>query len=338
MTLAIVGTGLVSPLGLTPAQHAFFARARLGMNPPSAFLDSKGDPAPVYHCPWLGAKLPIAERLAALGQRAVEGALGAVVGRSKEALLFVCLSAPRPGLTQADRDAATRVLAGATSTTVHQVRSGAASFFDALSQAEQLVARERGRIVVVVAIDSFVSLEMVRSGLTMPAATWVRESPALSEASAAVAVMNGAAARELGVPVLGTIHHAGTRMGTGTDDDDATVDGSALTALIEEIPDLDGPIRRAYGQDRVDLLRQREWTYGAARNADRFHLHLSTSSIEVKTGRVGAAAGAVQLVHGIAAERHYAGIEHEAGVGPFLAWAISQDGRRGICVAQAAGE
>jgi hypothetical protein len=148
--------------------------------------------------------------------------------------------------------------------------------------------------------------------------------------------MKGTEARELGLS-LGTLHYAGTLKGQGSDDDDEVVDGTALTTLLEQIPSLDGPLVRAYGPAEVDRLRETEWTCAAARSGERLHRLFTTTCVERWTGQVGGAAGAAHLIYGLAAERHHAACEGQAGAGAFVAWAVSRNGDRGLCAATAAG-
>jgi hypothetical protein len=339
MNLSVIGTGLVSPIGLTPLQHASFPRAGIALNPASAFVGREGEPVPVFHCPWLGTKLPIAERLAALGERALQTATAALSASAQlapeDAALLVCLGGTRPGLTEADRQRAARALAEVTTAPLRHVFTGAAAFFAALGAAGRLLKANEVRAVTIVAVDSFVSLEAVRAELDAAPATWVLEPPPPSEAAAALVLMNGTDGRELGLS-LGTVHYAGTLRGQGSDDDDEIVDGAALASLLEQVPAQER-IVRVYGQGEVDRLRETEWTCAAARNAARFDPLVTTTCIERWTGRVGGAAGAAQLVHGLAAERHHAAQEAQNRVGPFVAWAISRDGTRGLCAATAAG-
>jgi hypothetical protein len=72
-SLAVVGTSLVSPLGITAAEHAFFVRAGIGPAAPGGFLDAEGDTLAVAYCPWLGASVPIAARVRLLAERALDG-------------------------------------------------------------------------------------------------------------------------------------------------------------------------------------------------------------------------------------------------------------------------
>jgi hypothetical protein len=337
VNLAILGAGLVSPLGLTPVQHAAFARAGLGPHTPSAFVDAEGEPAPALHCGWLGARLPTAGRLAALARvalRPVTAALARLPASEGEAVLLVCASAPRHGLTADDVQAAATAIAGEAAAPVRGRFSGAAGSFGALVEASRMLEEREARAVVLVAVDSFVSVEAVRDDLEAGSSVWTREAPPVSEAAAAVLVVRGAEARELGRS-LGTIHHAGIAPGAGNDDDDAAADGAGLGAVIATMPPDLGAVERVYGQAEIDRLRLAEWTCAAARHAHRWHAALAAESLERGIGRVGAAAGAAQLVYGLAAERLR--VERGETTGPFLAWALSRDGTRGACAATAGG-
>jgi hypothetical protein len=248
--------------------------------------------------------------------------------------LFVCAGAPRPGLTANDVRAATAQLAVTAGVPVTVAHTGAAGFFGALADASRLLEEGAARAAVLVAVDSFVAIEAVREDLEAGPSAWAREPPPVSEAAAAVVVARGAEARELGLS-LGTVHHAGIAVGAGSDDDDTTADGAGLGALLAAMPADLGAIERVYGQAEVDRLRLAEWTCAAARHAERWHAALTVESIERRIGRVGAAAGAAQLVFGLAAERLR--VEREESTGPFLAWALSHDGMRGACAATAGG-
>lgn len=334
MNLAIIGSALVSPIGLTPLLHACFVRAGLGLCPPSAFVGADGEPAPVFHCPWLGAKLSVAERLGALGERALQSA-SEVFERMPhlapgDMALLMSLGVTRPGFVEADRQAAAGMLATATPAPLRRVFTGAASFFTALLEADRLLEAGEVRVVMLVAVDSFVSLDVVRAEVEIESPSWTREPPPLSEAAAALVVMKGADARELGLS-LGTVHYAGVMKGAGSDDDDVVVDGTALAALLDGVPAGLGPIARVYGQAEIDALRMAEWTCASARHAALWHEAMTIECVERLIGRVGAASAAAQIAYGLAAERHHAAREHAAGTAPFLAWAISEDGTRGLC-------
>ena len=56
-------------------------------------------------------------------------------------------------------------------------------------------------------------------------------------------------------------------------------------------------------------------------------------SVEHEIGYLGAAAGAMGFVHGATVIRHDAWPSDSREVGDFVAWAISADGNRGLCMA-----
>ena len=71
--------------------------------------------------------------------------------------------------------------------------------------------------------------------------------------------------------------------------------------------------------------------------ADRFEQEHEVACPEGAIGAVGAAAGAVSLVYGLAVMRHGATEDPKAAEAPFLAWAISPDGTRGAALATRGG-
>jgi len=300
-------------------------------------MGADGEREHVLHCPWLGARLPVAVRMAALGERALGAATERLMQLPERApddtLLLLCLGAARPGLSEADRQRAVGALAA--TAPLGRVFTGAAAFFAALGTAERLLEAGEARVVLVLAVDSYISLDALRAELNGPS-SWARTAPPPSEAGGAVALMKGTEARELGLS-LGTVHSTGVLKGRGTDDDDDPVDGAAIATLLEQVPPLDEPLVRAYGPTEVDRLRETEWTCAAARSGAHLHALFATSCVERWMGRVGGAAGAAHFIYGLAAERHHAVRESQAGAGPFVAWAISRDGTRGLCAAIAAG-
>jgi hypothetical protein len=73
--LSIVSASLVSPVGIRLAEHAFFTRAGVLAPAPQAFETRVGERVDTLHCGFLGAALPIADRLARLAEIAVHQAL-----------------------------------------------------------------------------------------------------------------------------------------------------------------------------------------------------------------------------------------------------------------------
>jgi hypothetical protein len=94
-----------------------------------------------------------------------------------------------------------------------------------------------------------------------------------------------------------------------------------------------------FGPDRVDSLRKLEWHAASARNGARFDPACAMLTPETEMGRVGAAAGLVNLVQGLAMLRH--GTVLREIIPPAsrtaCAWAISPDGTRGIASFVAGG-
>ena len=328
MTLAVIGMGLVSPLGLRPSEHAFFVRAGGGSSPLGAFVDEAGDPLRVAHCPWLGANRPAGERLAALASTALDSALEPLRTRlgeeQRKPALVLCTAAAMPTLSDADR-AGVRPIARTW---------GAAGFFEALAAAEQHIAAGAERAIVVMTVDSLASLQTARETMRRPPSPWARPGPPLSEAAAALLVAAPEEAARMDLRVLGLVHHAAVRPGTSSDEDDEIVDGTALGALLAGLPPLPGRITQSFGPHNVDSLRHLEWTYAAARNFSAFDRECLLECIEDSVGAVGAAAGGVHLVYGLAAELH--GTSERDGNHPLCAWAISRDGTRGLAIASGA--
>jgi hypothetical protein len=324
MTLAVLGTGLVSPVGLDPRQHALFARAGIGLNPPAAFLDDSGEPLDVRHCRWLGAEMRWAERLVALAGTAIDSAKSRPEIGSPMAA-FIC--APSRASASGTLTSCVAERAGCRAVEVFE---GAAGFFGALAAAEQALEARAARAALVVAVDSSIDRVALEAFVATPQPTWSHAPPGPSEAAAAVVVVD-ATAMPRGASSMATIDFAGCAAGQGSDDDDAIVDGAALTTLLARAPAKLDPIVRSYGQTEVDRLRLLDWTYACARHSERFHPKVTKICPEFHTGSVGSAAGGVNFVFAIAAESLYAPAESAAGPGTIVAWAISRDGTRGLC-------
>ncbi len=78
--LAVVGLGIVSPLGVGVETHAFLVRAGQGPCAPGGFVTETGDGIAVYACPFLPIDRPWPERLGLLGAHAVADACGLLAG------------------------------------------------------------------------------------------------------------------------------------------------------------------------------------------------------------------------------------------------------------------
>jgi hypothetical protein len=342
--LAVVGMGLVTPLARTPAEHALFVRAEVGPPAPGGFVDEDGEPIPVAYCPWLGARLAVAERLRILASLAFEDALRpldrAANGRAGVPVaVLVVSSAPRTGLSEADRDALEAALAQAAVDRTALQLTGEAGFFEGLVLAEGLLESGEVRAVAVVAADSLVAPATIAEHRRLGSTPWDADLPWSAEGAAAVLLTTSAFAREKELDVLATIRHAATRRGDAGDDTDEMTDGAAMTVLLRGLPDACRPLGASFGQHGVGALRQREWDIAAARCAGEFDASCPILSLETAIGSLGAAAGAANLAYGIAVHRlgAWPGEDEPRTEAPFLAWAISRDGVRGIVAATMGG-
>jgi hypothetical protein len=190
--LSVIGMGLVSPLGRTPAEHALFLRADVGPPAPGAFLDAKGETIAVAYCPWIGAARSVGERMRALGTLALVDALRPLSARNRanEARtpprLLVCSSAPRLGLEEADRAALEEAVSvhGEEQSCVRL--TGEAEFFRGLVLARNILERRDARMVAIVAADTFVSQAYLADAQLRAEMPWDADLPPLAEGAAAV--------------------------------------------------------------------------------------------------------------------------------------------------------
>lgn len=332
MSLAqIVGTGLVSPLALGVAEHAFYARAAVAAPPPAAFETGTGERLELLHCGFLGARSPMGERLARLSEIAAHQALApweAARGPSGVALAFVAplRAGAGPDAITAARD---RVARRAKASVV-QTWSGAAGAFAALAQARAWLEGGEIAAVLVVAADSHVSIEAATDFFERQDSVFCPRTPPPAEGAAALLLTTRERARSLGLEGAQLLAF-GTAMGQGNDDDDVILDGRALTTLVEALPA--GRIDVVAGQELVDDLRTRDWFLAYARTGKRFADPAVLVTLEEETGRLGAAAGLAALAFGVGQLRHrvHADVAPDATL---LAWAISPDGTRGVALAR----
>ena len=333
MSLAVIGLGLVSSLGLSPADHAFFPRAFAVRPRASPFRDAAGEPVTAMFAPWLGARLPISERLSRLAGQAVSTATSPLggAGLPRGACLFVVAPAPREGLTSAQIDAVVQAIAASVAASEVELWTGAAGVFAALAEADSRVGQGRSEMALVVALDSMIDLATLTARAGRAQCPWMKPPLPPGEGAAALLVTSQERAGARSWPVLGTLLGAATAMGTSTDDDERLVDGSGMTAVLRALP-ASGALGAAYGQSGVDDLRLDEWHFALARSAARFAMDHEVTTPEDRTGEVGSAAGAMALAHGLAAQIHGTTNRKVARGAPFVAWAISADGTRGAAL------
>lgn len=333
MNLAIVGTGLVSPAGLSPRAHACVLWAGAVPVSASPFVRDDGEPVPVCYCPWLGARTSVADRMLAMGRTALEDAVRPLRVAQREAAipLLLCMPEARGGVAPAARVRIAAALAEVSAAREARTFGGTASFFAALREAEALL--DAGAAAVAIgAVDSYIGEEPLTEHAANPPSPWGPPPPPAAEGAAALVVMKPAEARRLGLEPLGAIHFAGTALGRSNDDNDLAADGEAMGSLLRRLPRGRLPAPLVFGQFTTDSARHAEWQLAVARNPAHVHPEYEMRSFEGELGLVGAAAGAMNLVYGLAVARHRATEMRIGDHDSLLAWAVSPDGERGLAM------
>ena len=329
LTPIIVGTGLVSPLGVGVVEHAFYFRAAVAAPPPAAFETEDGERIDAVHCGFLGAASPMVERLWRLAEIAIHEALApweAARGPGHLALAFVAPSRPAidaSAVAEVHALAARRARAALTGTWV-----GAAGAFAALAEVRTWLAEGRAPAVLLLAVDSHISAAALSDFFEREDSVFCARTPPPAEGAAALLFTTPESARALGLRGPRLVA-SGARMGQGHDDDEVILDGRALTSLVESMPA--PPFALVTGQGLVDDLRTRDWCLAYARTGARFVQPATLVTLEEETGRLGAAAGAAALAFGVGVLQHGI-LEGLACDATCLAWAISGDGTRGTAL------
>lgn len=334
MTLAVVGLGLVSPLGRTPSDHVFFARIG-GVRPRATpFRTASGDPFDIAFAPWIGARAPLAERWLHLAESAASDALAPLEGTPARRALhaIVCLPAPPAGAPD-PLEGAFRALISALSPAEAARCEGAAGVFAALADATDRIRTGRAPAVLVVSADSLIDPTLLCGRAAAPRSPWAQVPLRPGEGAAAVLLVDPQRARSAGWEELGRVLGAAVAKGGAHDDNDEPADGVALTSALRSLP-WGAPARAVYGQVNTDDLRRDEWACAVARCTDWFDMEHESVTLEEHTGETGAAAGAMALAFGLAAAHHRTTRAPGAARAPFVAWALSRDGLRGAALAQ----
>lgn len=328
MTLAIVGAGLATPFGLSPKEHVLFQRAFVPGPAASPFLGPEDRRVRAYHCDWLDAALPLDERMPALAAVALEDALRPLDELGVVPGLALVVPASRPGLDGATigrAAAAIRQLRKFASVRIH---SGEAGSIAALAELDADAERRGGAPTVVLAVDSFIDADVLHHRTVVtPPTRWEAARPIPSEAAAAVVVVPSRRATHLGLRPLATVTGAATGSGAARDDNDELADGATMTALIERVAPRH--VSRVFGQERLDPLRNADWNRACMRHGDRFW-DCQHTTVEARLGAVGAASAAASIVVGLFSARLHVEPTTTDDEEPFLAWALSQDGTRGV--------
>src|SRR5690242_2372653 len=130
-------------MGLTARDHAFFIRAGAVPPWPSPFILANDERLTVGRCPCVPPDAPIGDRLNLLAAIAMDEAMMPMLemrGQSRTRF-FTCTSAPRPGLTREDIERPERGLVAHSPGARAPTRFGAASVFEALREAEDVLKR-----------------------------------------------------------------------------------------------------------------------------------------------------------------------------------------------------
>jgi len=319
---------------MTPRDHAFFVRAAEVVTPaPSPFVTDEDARVDVRYCPWLGARMPLAERMTAMTRVAVHEALYGLEALEKfEVNAFVCTDDAARGMSEDAIGAARAVVQRDLHVSLVKGCRGDAGSFAALREAMATLESGAVPVVAVVAVDSFVDATRLAEARRVAPPFWESEPPEQGEGAAAVLLTTTAFASAQKLTVLARLHGSAIAAGSATDENDEPVDGTALTTVFRGLPD-PGTTFTMFGQRDVGGLRFEESRIAIARNAKRFAKVTRAESLEQETGRLGAAAGLANLVFGIATMRHAAMRNDAPRTSPFYAWAISRDGTRGAAVA-----
>ncbi|EYF08514.1 hypothetical protein [Chondromyces apiculatus] len=328
MTLAVLGTGLVSPFGLSPRDHVFLGRVVLPSPPRPAFADADGNPIRLYHAPFLDVGAPPASRMAALATLATDDALRPLRDDLHGAPITLALVVPRPrpGLPTDTAAEIERVLAARLDPRSILRFPGETGTFAALEAADAALPQAPG-VWIIVAVDSFVSPEyLAHRAATQPRNRWIGRRPHPSEAAAVLVVADDAEAARARYPVVGRVDAVALAAGAASDENDEPTDGAAMTAVVRAVAP--ATVRLAIGQMEVDALRRRDLCLATAREAARFRAGWQDESLEARFGMLGAAIGGASAAYGLALLRHGA---TDLDVPPpfaFLAWAVGGDGTR----------
>jgi hypothetical protein len=324
----VVGIGLISPVGACARDHAFFVRAGATLPWPSPFVHVDGRICEVRYCPWVEGLDDVPERLVALGVAAAEQALEGLEESQRQAVtLCVCL--PRAGGALTDsvlEEVAGRIAAGVRLTAGPRL-AGAAGPFEALAQARE----QQWPATLIVGVDSHASAAALAAREQCLPSPFAATPLPPGEGAGALLVIDPQQTGDWQVPAVGEILFSGCVAGEASDENDLPVDGAAMTEIIQGLP-ASGPIGSSFGQGRVDELRLREWSYAVARAAERFDPQCLDVSLEADTGATGAATGAINLAYAIACQRHETLPTRSLAPAPFVAWAISRDGIRGLAL------
>jgi hypothetical protein len=336
VTIPVLGLGLVSCVATTALGHVFFPRADAPPPWPSPFVGADDRPIDASYAPWAGPLTDLGKRIVALACIAADEALAPIeavpsldLDRSR-IQLFVCLPVATDALPEETLAAIAAAIGRHVKAHAVQRFAGAAGAFQAIDRFARMSASNEATAAILVGADSSISEGAIAARVITPPSPFLPRPVGPGEGAGALLLTTSALASRWRVAPIGELTESRSLRGRSTDDDDEVVDGATMTALVADLPRTTKPIASVFGQTRVDVLRVREWESTVARHAPRFDSSYYGPNLEVETGRVGAAAGMMNVAFAIASLRHGTTPIEATAPAPFAAWAISRDGTRGI--------
>lgn len=329
--LLVAAAHLVSPLGRGIDEHAAFIAGEVEPAARSTNQDTDRDAAdedddasaefvtdaPVAAVPWIPADAVLAVRVGVLAAQAARGAIAASPVDADEVILVL------PGACAGVDAAAHEVASGAMLAVLPpalrsrvRVQTSAAG---ALLEAARVATK--GSAVLVIAADSLAAPEVIEASRDR-SSSWDAPLPRAGESAAALVLAPRSAVATVGV---GALRAVGAARGVGSEDDDESPDGAAMTELLRGLP-RSGPLRWVFGPFSTSALARREWDLGSTRAHARLDAHFRDVSFEHEVGRTGGAQLLAEVAYALGVAR-YRGVEE-----PLLVWGFEPDGTRAVCV------
>lgn len=339
--IAVCGVGAFTPIGLTAAAAAAAVRAGIsGFGYHPFMVDSEGRPMTVATLPGL-SESDVVQRLMGALLASLREALGPVlptVSSHDSVALLVGLPGPRPGLDEALRSRAERMLATEFGATIGRrmiAQVGHAAGLLAVAKALDLLREEPRATVVVAGADSWLDPDTLE---------WLEDTGQLhgagkrnnawgfvpGEAAGVLVLMSLAAAIARGVRPLAVVRAAGVGREHRLNQTGEVCLGDGLTqafrAALAALAD-DERVSDIYCDMNGDPYRADEYGFTVSRTREGFDSPGEFVAAADCWGDVGAASGTLAIMLAvIAGEKGYAKGPH------CLVWGSSNTGERGAVV------
>ena len=308
MALGVADIALVSPLGLSPSEHVFFARAEVSPHSSGAFIDKDGQALPIHDCPWIPASRPRASRIRLLAKQAL-GRAGVAAGK-----VPIYLIGPEAAIA---RDADLVRFLALSGHRIEKTFTGSAAHVAAFVAAEKAL-QDEGEIVVL-AVDSLLSRQEIEAWYDVRYSGFTRNPLPPSEGAAAMRLLTTTRA-----PLAGKIHAFASAQSEATDDNDLMTDGVALTRVLGNLR-LPAQVPLVVGPRDVDALRMRDFHLASVRHHQKLE-RAEMPSFEGRVGNFGSAGGLMSAVFAMAWLRHGLALPEGIDKQIAVAWARSRNG------------